>query len=423
MPACGLMVADIGFAGLVDVLHIKALQRRLRGFKMQAEMPLRGFTTSEFQIRISRAQELMVPNGFDALLFTTPHNIRWATGFDTQFWESPTRPWFLVIPAKGAPIAVIPEIAGSRMAETWIDDVRTWPSPRPDDDGTSLLASVLDTLPRRYGRIGMELGREHALRMPVAQFQALQESLPGIELANGTPCIWQIRMVKTKAEIDHIRYICQLACDGYDRVPELVSIGDSEREAARSLRIEFARLGADSTPFLPAISGPGGVPQIVCGPSDRIIANGDVLFFDTGCTFDGYWCDFDRNYAVGNISDDAKRAHRAMWQATEAGIAAARPGARTDDLYNAMAKIIDEAGSLGNNVGRLGHGLGMQLTEPPSHMPGDGTVIETGMVLTIEPGIEYAPGKMIVHEENIVIRDDGAELLTRRAPDEMLEIR
>ena len=152
------MVADIGFEGLVDVLHIKALQRWLRGFKMQAEMPLRGFTTSEFQIRISRAQELMVPNGFDALLFTTPHNIRWATGFDTQFWESPTRPWFLVIPAKGTPIAVIPEIAGSRMAETWIDDVRTWPSPRPDDDGTSVLASVLDTLPRRYGRIGMELG-------------------------------------------------------------------------------------------------------------------------------------------------------------------------------------------------------------------------------------------------------------------------
>jgi Xaa-Pro dipeptidase len=64
----------------------------------------------------------------------------------------------------------------------------------------------------------------------------------------------------------------------------------------------------------------------------------------------------------------------------------------------------------------LGHGLGMQLTEPPSNMPGDGTVLLSGMVLTIEPGIEYAPGKMIVHEENIVIRPDGPELLTLRAP-------
>jgi Xaa-Pro aminopeptidase len=67
----------------------------------------------------------------------------------------------------------------------------------------------------------------------------------------------------------------------------------------------------------------------------------------------------------------------------------------------------------------MGHGLGLQLTEPPSNMPGDDTPIVTDMVLTIEPGMEYAPGKMIVHEENIVVRADGAELLTRRAPREM----
>ena len=74
------------------------------------------------------------------------------------------------------------------------------------------------------------------------------------------------------------------------------------------------------------------------------------------------------------------------------------------------------AGSIGNNVGRLGHGLGLQLTEPPSHMPGDGTRLVPGMVLTIEPGMEYAPGKMVVHEENIVVTENGPDLLTQRAP-------
>jgi Xaa-Pro aminopeptidase len=64
----------------------------------------------------------------------------------------------------------------------------------------------------------------------------------------------------------------------------------------------------------------------------------------------------------------------------------------------------------------------MQLTEPPSNMPGDGTVLKANMVIAIEPGIEYAPGKMIVHEENIVVRPDGPELLTRRAPRELPEI-
>ncbi len=200
------------------------------------------------------------------------------------------------------------------------------------------------------------------------------------------------------------------------------AIGDSERDAARNLRIDLARRGADSSPYLPAISGPGGVPQIVCGPRDRIIEEGDIVFFDTGSTFDGYFCDFDRNYAAGPVADEARRAHEAMWLATEAGIRAAVAGATTDDVFASMASIIADAGSLGNNVGRLGHGLGMQLTEPPSNMPGDGTVLQANMVLTIEPGIEYAPGKMIVHEENIVIRSDGPELLTRRAPRELPEI-
>ena len=381
--------------------------------------PQRGFDAAEFARRIERAQRLMHAQNFDGLVVTTPHNIRWATGFDSQFWESPTRPWFVILPASGAPIAVIPEIGAPQFAETWLDDIRTWPSPRPEDDGTSLLADVLNSLPRRSGRIGFELGVEMALRMPVTQFLDLRSRLPGLDLCDGAGVIWAIRMVKTEAEIAHIRHICQIASAAYARVPELVRPGMTERDAARALRIELAHQGADATPFLPAISGPGGVPQIVCGPGDRVLREGDVLFFDTGSTYDGYWCDFDRNYAVGALPDDARRAQDAMWRATEAGIAAARPGATMEDLFHAMAAIIQEAGSTANNVGRLGHGLGMQLTEPPSHRPGDRTVIEAGMVLTIEPGIEYAPGKMIVHEENIVIRDGGAELLTTRAPREM----
>ncbi len=229
-------------------------------------------------------------------------------------------------------------------------------------------------------------------------------------------------MIKTEGEIGHIRHICELASDAYGAVPGMVRVGDSEREAARKLRIDLARRGADSSPYLPAISGPGGVPQIVCGPRDRIIEKGDIVFFDTGSTFDGYFCDFDRNYAAGSVSEEARRAHEAMWLATEAGIRAAVVGAKTDDVFASMASIIAGGGSLGNNVGRLGHGLGMQLTEPPSNMPGDGTALQANMVLTIEPGIEYAPGKMIVHEENIVIRPDGPELLTARAPRELPEI-
>lgn len=386
------------------------------------EHPGRGFARQEFELRTGRAQHIMRRHELDAIVLTTAPNVRYFTGFDSQFWESPTRPWFLVVAAQSAPIAVIPEIGAPEMSMTWIDDIRTWPAPRPPDDGTSLLAGTLESLSRRFGRIGFELGREHSLRMPVVQFLELRGKLRDIELVNGSPCIWEIRMVKTEAEIARVRHICELASDAYARVPQIVRIGDSERDAARKLRIELAERGADSTPFLPAISGAGGVSQIVCGPHDRIIETGDILFFDTGSTYDGYFCDFDRNFAAGEVSNAARLAHEAMWRATEAGIGAAVAGASTDDVFAAMAKIIENAGPVGNNVGRLGHGLGMQLTEPPSNMPGDGTVLRANMVLTIEPGIEYAPGKMIVHEENIVIRTDGPELLTKRAPRELPQL-
>jgi len=387
-----------------------------------ATPPQRGFEAAEFERRLTRAQTIMARHRCDALLCTTPPNIRYFTGFDTHFWESPTRPWFVVVPPAGAPIAVIPEVGAGVMARTWVTDIRTWPAPRPDDDGTTLLAAALSGLPRRFGRIGAELGREMALRMPVAQFLALRPRVAS-EIVDGSPCLWEVRRVKTEAEIDRIRRICAIAGEAYAALPGRVRAGDTEWEACRRLRVDLAERGADATPFIAGVSGPGGVPQIIGAPQDRRLEPGDLLFIDTGSTCDGYFCDFDRNYAVGALPDAARRAHETAWTATDAGIKAARAGATTDDVWRSMAEVLSAGGSLGNNVGRLGHGLGLQLTEPPSNMPGDGTVLESGMVLTIEPAIEYAPGRMIVHEEDVVIRSGGCELLTPRAPRELWVVR
>ena len=378
----------------------------------------RGFSTQEFEQRLIKAQDVMRQYKLDGILLTTPQNIRYFTGYNSQFWESPTRPWFVVVPASGKPIGIVPEIGESEFKKTWLEDIKTWPSPRPEDEGISILKSTIDDLKKTYGQIGAEFGKEMAIRMPVRDLFKLKEIVK-TNIVDGSDAIWEMRMIKTNAEVERIKHICSIASDAYYDLPSKLNIGDTEREAVNKLKIDIINRGADNVPFMPGISGKGGVSQIVCGPSDKVIENGDILFIDTGSTFDGYFCDFDRNFAFGSTTSEVEKVYEILWHATDAGINAAKPGASTFDIFNAMNKIISDGNTVGNNVGRLGHGLGLQLTEPPSHRPGDNTIIKENMVLTIEPGMEYANGKMIVHEENVIIRKDGAELITKRAPKEI----
>ncbi len=383
------------------------------------DAPPRGFAQAEFEARTAHAQRLMAAREIDALLLTTEPELRYFSGFRSQFWESPTRPWFLVVPCEGRPIAVIPEIGAAGMAATWVEDIRTWPAPQPEDDGVSLLAAALAEQAARFGRIGVPLGHETHLRMPAADYARLVDGLGNIEVADATGIVRLLRNVKSPAEIDKIRYVCGLASDAFEALPAAARIGETEREVCRKLQLDMLRRGADSTPYLIGASGPGGYDNIIMGPTDRVLGAGDVLIIDTGATFDGYFCDFDRNFAFGPPDEAARHANEVVYDATEAGIDAARPGATHQDLWAAMWKVLEQGGALGETVGRLGHGLGMQLTEGPSNMPGDLTVLEPGMVITIEPGMVFAPGKLMVHEENIAITEGPAELLSRRAAPEM----
>jgi Xaa-Pro aminopeptidase len=381
--------------------------------------PDRGFEYSEFESRMQKAQSRMFERDLDAILLTTEAEVRYFTGFFTQFWQSPTRPWFVLLPLDGKPIAVIPEIGAAGMAETWVDMIHTWPSPRPEDDGITLLQKIINGLPRKFGRVGVSLGQESILRMPAGDFQRLLSGLGDIDIADTALLIHQLRYVKSPKEIEKIHYICDLTSDAFEALPQTLKMGETERQNCHRMRIDLLERGADSTPYLISGSGPGGYDSIIMGPTDRMLEGGDVLIIDTGTTFDGYFCDFDRNFAFGYADDDAKRAYDTVYRATDAGFSVARPGATTSDVWSAMWAVMEARGALGNSVGRLGHGLGMELTEWPSNTPDDQTVLEPGVVLTLEPGMEFKPGKQMVHEENIVITEDGARMLSRRAPSEL----
>ena len=383
--------------------------------------PTRGFTQQEFEQRTIRAQKIMHDMKLDAMIFTTEPNVRYFTGFHSQFWHSPTRPWFVVVPAEGKPIAIIPEIGAKGMAQTWLDTIITWPAPRPEDDGISLVANTLNTLPSRHGRVGVTLGIESHLRMPVNNYLKLT-TMVNKEFVDIALAVHELRQIKSAAEIAKTREICRITNVGFKRIPEYARVGMTERQICKQFGIDMLQAGADECPFIIAGSGPDAYDDILMGPTDRIIEPGDVLLIDTGAVWDGYFSDFDRNWAFGYASEQTKAAYRATYEATTKGFEAARPGATTTDIYNAMWKVLEANGALGNDIGRVGHGLGMELTERPSNTATDNTVLKPGMVMTLEPGMTYAPGKTMLHEENIVITEDGAEWLSERAEPELIII-
>jgi Xaa-Pro aminopeptidase len=216
-------------------------------------------------------------------------------------------------------------------------------------------------------------------------------------------------MVKSNREIALLREICGIGSTAFAGAPELFHTGQPLNEVFRSFRIELLKQGADDVPYLVGGAGQGGYGDVISPPSARPLQEGDVLMLDTGATRNGYFCDFDRNYAIGQARDAVRSSHETLVRAVDAAAAIAHPGRACSDLFRAMAEVLGQGEG---DVGRLGHGLGMQLTEPPSLTGFDETLLRENMVLTLEPSLTLGLGRIMVHEENIVIRDGAPEFLT-----------
>lgn len=379
------------------------------------------FPAEEFRARAARLQAEMARAGLDALLLTTPADVFYTTGFLTRFWESPARPWFVVVPASGAPVAVIPAIGAELMGRTWLTDIRTWEAPDPNDDGVSLLADAIAELTPQKGRIGLPCGLETHLRMPLADLRRLEAALAPRVFADGTAAVQRVREIKSAAEVEKIRAACAVAGRAFDRVPEFACEGAGLDAVFRAFQVALLQEGADWVSYVAGGAGPDGYGDVISPAGPVPLARGDVLMLDTGAVRDGHFCDFDRNFAIGPASDAARRAHDALWQATETALSALRPGMRACDAHALLCEALIRAGATPGG-GRLGHGLGVTLTEWPSFTPLDTTPLRAGMVLTLEPGAVVAPGRIMVHEENVVLQEEGCALLSPRAPAVLQEI-
>ena len=382
------------------------------------------FARSEFDRRLDRARREMRRARLDALLVTAIPVFRYFTGYHPIIGESPTRPWFFILPLEAEPLAIIPAMGADDMRQaSWLRNIVTWPSPRPDDEGVGLLAATLAALPARFGRVGAEIGPETRLAMPVADFDALRAATPGLDFVDGGAILRAVTAILSPAELARMRHAAASVDRAFRDLPDRFRHGVTEAELHRDFQAAILRNGADYVRYLAIGSGPGGYGSICRGPVDRAIDAGDVLALDSGSVVDGYFCDFDRNFAIGPPDDGVKRAYATLHRAVDAGIATARPGATAAAVWTAMAGVLDEAGAEAGSIGRMGHGLGMTLTAPPSIHSADRTVLAAGMALAIEPGLFYTARdggrRLMVHEENIVLTESGNALITRRAPGEI----
>mgnify|MGYP001493008653 FL=1 len=369
------------------------------------------FLEAEFYQRTEKTQKLMYERGLDAILLCTEAEVRYYTGFRSLFWQSPTRPWFVIIPKSGKPIAVIPEIGRDLMERTWVDEIITWPSPRREDDGVSLLVKVL----KGSNKIGLLKGEEASLRMPLNDFETLNSKING-SFIDCSDLVKEVRLVKSELEINIIRQVCSIASCAFDRAHQLFHIGQPLDQAFRDFKIALLEAGAEEVPYLVGGAGQDGYSDVISPPSNQLLKNGDILMLDTGSSLKGYFCDFDRNWAIGKASNLAKTAYSKLYNATEVALKKIRPGMTCAQVFSLINSSLGEGDS---DIGRMGHGLGIQLTEYPSLMLNDKTVLRENMVMTIEPSLSYGDGLMMVHEENICIRDGEPELLTKRAAEEL----
>jgi Xaa-Pro dipeptidase len=367
------------------------------------------------QARVARLQAGMAREGFDAVLVSNPKTFRYFTGHHPQLSLSPTRPWYLVVPVSGEPIALAPAIGVADMrAESHIQDIRAWPSPNPFDEGRSLLEAVLADVSNERGCIGLELGREMRPNMPLADLDHCRAKFGDIQWADAAELIWRLRMIKDDGEVAKMRCAIAAAQAGFAEIGDVLKPGMSEHEAARHLKRLIMDAGADDVPYLACGSGPGGYLSLTRAAGDRRLETGDIIGFDVGAVVDGYWCDFNRNFAIGAFPQQSRQILDVLEAAITTACPLCRPGATAAALREAMQAVAEASGLAPSDAGRWGHGVGLDFTEPPSLMMADDAGLLPGMIITLEPSLALPQDHqlMLVAEEMLLVTNDDPIMLT-----------
>jgi Xaa-Pro aminopeptidase len=373
------------------------------------------FERAEFEQRYARLQRALEQDDLDALLVTHEANFNYFTGFIVQqSWVSFSRNLIAVLPREGEPVLLAPaSLASEARVDGWIE--RVAPHDVVGAAPVERIAEVCRDLGLDQARIGAELGYEQRLNLSYRDVERLKVLLPDAELVDAARAIWRVRMRKSAAEIACLRRACAITDATYEQLFAEVRPGITEREIARRVGALMLEHGADRVGWVMLTSGQGQYHRTLGTPRERAVQNGEMLWLDLSAIYNGYASDFCRAGIFGGPNVEQEELQEKVYAATVAGVQAVRPGVQARDVAAACNAELSRQGLAPLNVGRLGHALGLLSTEPPDVSVHDGTVLEPGMVLTIEPTVIRDDGIFEV-EQNVVVTDTGCEMLSKSPP-------
>jgi Xaa-Pro aminopeptidase len=277
----------------------------------------------------------------------------------------------------------------------------------------NMIEMVCDTFANRADEtLALELGA-----IPAEVYLEIHDRLPHVKLVDVTPVTDEIRMIKDEQELMYMREAIKICDLAFSHILDFIRPGITEHDIGLELELFMKKHGAERIKANHVIaSGPRS-----CLPhgqaTDRVIEVGDFVKMDFGAVVNGYFSDFTRTVVVGPPSEKQLEIYRIVRHAQEESLKAIGPGKKCSDIDEVGRGIIRAAG-YGDQFGHsLGHSLGLAIHEKPAMRSSDDTVLQEGMVITVEPGI-YLPGFDGVRiEDLVVITKDGHENFTKSTKD------
>jgi Xaa-Pro aminopeptidase len=339
----------------------------------------------------------MSSHGLDAAYLTRPVSIAYLTGVRAEPYE---RLMGLAVTPDRATL-VLPAIERENAERAKSDaEIVSW---RDGEDPYELVRKTL------AGTVRLGVEKEH---MTLAVADALRDRLHTGELFDVAPEIRRLRRTKSPVELEKLAHAAAITDAATDEILGRMRGGQTEVEVALAIGASIGAAGGMLAFETIVLSGPSSaLPH--GHPSGQQLRQGDLVLLDFGAAYDGYAADTTRVAVVGEPNARQREIHGLVLAAHDAAIDAVRAGATTGDVDSAARKVIEAAGLGDRFFHRVGHGLGLEAHEDPSLDPGSKTVLEVGMVFTVEPGI-YIPGWGGVRiEDDVVVEADGCRLLTR----------